>query len=117
MPKMEQNDDRHESPRDIPHGQLLHDTFALCRDTVEVGYRQADASALRHQRYHRLLTITVAIFGTTAVLLTIVQLSGLFPGDMVAAAIRHRRSLCHNCRYSGAGFTATAQLASGTPPS
>lgn len=79
-PKMEPNDDMHDSPQDMPHGQPLRDALTLCGDTVEVGYRKADASALRHQRYHRLLTITTAIFGTTAVLLAIVQLSGLFPG-------------------------------------
>jgi hypothetical protein len=79
-PKMEYNDDMHDSPQDTSPGQPLRDALILCQNTVEVGYRRADASALRHQRYHHLLTITAAIFGTTAVLLAIVQLSGLFPG-------------------------------------
>jgi len=80
IPAIQQNDDMHDSPQDMPHSKPLRDALTLCRDTVEVGYRRADASAMRHQRYHRLLTITTAIFGTTAVLLAIVQLSGLFPG-------------------------------------
>jgi hypothetical protein len=70
----------HDSPQDMPPGQPVRDALAFCRDTVEADYRQADALALRHQRYHRLLTITAAVFGTTAVLLAIVQLSGLFRG-------------------------------------
>jgi hypothetical protein len=79
-PKMEPKDDMRDSPRDIPPSQPLRDALTLCRNTVEVAFRQADALALRHQRYHRLVTITTAVFGTTAVLLAIVQLSGLFPG-------------------------------------
>ena len=91
IPAIQQNDDMHDSPQDMPPSQPLRDALALCRDTAEVGYRQADASALRHQRYHRLLTITAAIFGTTAVLLAIVQLSGLFrgiwPGQLSGIAV------------------------------
>ncbi len=79
-PKMEQNDEMYDSPSDMPSCQPLRDALTLCRNTVEVGYRKADTSALRHQRYHRLLTVIAAIFGTTAVLLAIVQLSGLFHG-------------------------------------
>jgi hypothetical protein len=77
---MQLKDDMHDSPQDMPHSQPLRDALMLCQKTVEVGYRQADALALRHQRYHRLLTITAAVFGTTAVILAIVQLSRLFPG-------------------------------------
>jgi hypothetical protein len=77
---MEPNDDMHDLPQDMPPNQPLRDALTLCQKTVEPAYRQADALALRHQRYHRLLTITAAVFGTTAVLLAIVQLSDLFPG-------------------------------------
>jgi len=80
IPAIQQNDDMYDSPQDMPPSQPVRDALAFCRDTVEAGYRQADTLALRHQRYHRLLTITAAIFGTTAVLLAIVQLSGLFRG-------------------------------------
>jgi hypothetical protein len=80
MTKMEPNDDMHDSPRDMPPSQPLRDALTLCQNTVEVGYRKADASARCHQRYHRLLTVIAASFGTTAVLLAIVQLSGLFRG-------------------------------------
>ncbi len=79
-PKMEPEDDMYDSPQDMPPSQPLRDALTLCQYTVEVVFRQADASALRHQRYHRLLTIMAASFGTTAVLLAIVQLSGLFSG-------------------------------------
>jgi len=79
-PKMEQDDEMYDSPSDMPSGQPLRDALMLCRNTVEVDYHKADASALRHQRYHRLVTVIAAIFGTTAVLLAIVQLSGLFKG-------------------------------------
>jgi hypothetical protein len=80
VPKTEPNDDMHDSLEDGPYNQPLRDVLTLCRGTVEVSYRKADALALRHQRYHRLLTIIAAVFGTFAVLLAIVQLSGLFPG-------------------------------------
>ncbi len=79
-PKMEPNDDMHDSPQDMPPSQPLRDALVLCQKTVEPAYRQADALALRHQRYHRLLTVAAAVFGTTAVLLAIVQLSNLFRG-------------------------------------
>ncbi len=79
-PKMEQDDEMHDSPWDMPPGQPLRDALTLCQNTVETGYRKADASALRHQRYHRLVTVIAAIFGTIAVLLAIIQLSGLFRG-------------------------------------
>jgi hypothetical protein len=79
-PEMEYNDDMHDPPRDMPRSQPLRDALTLCQNTVEVAFRQADALALRHQRHHRLVTLTAAVFGTTAVLLAIVQLSGLFPG-------------------------------------
>jgi len=79
-PKMEQDDEMYDSPWDVPPCQPLRDALTLCRNTVETGYRKADASALRHQRYHRLVTVIAAIFGTIAVLLAIIQLSGLFRG-------------------------------------
>jgi hypothetical protein len=74
---------------------LLHDPLELCERTVNKVYRAADAEAQQCQRNHRIITAMAAVFGTTAVLLAIVQLSrfvrerGLLPtsGEFVAALI------------------------------
>ena len=74
---------------------LLHDLLELCERTGNKVYRVADAEAQQYQRHHKIITALAAVFGTTAVLLAIVQLSsfvrerGLLPtsGEFVAALI------------------------------
>ena len=74
---------------------LLHDPLELCERTVNKVYRVADAEAQQYQRNHQSITAPAAVFGTTAVLWAIVQLSsfvrerGLLPtsGEFVAALI------------------------------
>jgi len=71
----------------------LQAQLAASQAAVEAIFFTADALALRYQRRHRKITILSAVFGTTAVLLAIVQLSGLFAegwsrwGEFVAAVI------------------------------
>lgn len=56
-------------------------SYALktCRETVTPAYDSADKLALRHQKYHRILTGLAVVFGTIAVLFAIIYLSGFFP--------------------------------------
>ncbi len=52
----------------------------LCTGKAVVGaYHEADSDALRNQKFHQILSTLAAVFGTTAVLFAIVQLSGFTP--------------------------------------
>jgi len=68
------------SDTDLPPEQPLHEAVKVCADVIHPLYIEADQKAVRHQKYHRFLTILAAISGTVAVLFAIIQLSGLFLG-------------------------------------
>src|SRR5687768_13631696 len=57
-----------------PH---LRRALEVCGEAILPIYLKADDAAIRHQRWHRWLTLTTALFGTTTVLAGILQLSRL----------------------------------------
>jgi len=54
----------------------LSNALKKCRETITPTFDLADKTALRHQKYHRALTNVAVVFGTIAVLLAILQLTG-----------------------------------------
>jgi hypothetical protein len=69
--------DMEDSAEELARWPQLHDALRACQDTLLPAYRKADEAALRHQRWHRWLTMAAAIFGTLTVLAAILQLSRL----------------------------------------
>ena len=55
-----------------------------CREIIEPQYVVCDRDALRHQRFHRYLTLIAGVAGTLAVLMAIFRLSKLGPGTWPA---------------------------------
>ena len=73
-----------DSEKDLTHFQPLSDILTSCHKILFRRYQKSDKAAIRHQKYHKRLTIIAAVCGAIAVLFAIIQLSGffLFPWPM-----------------------------------
>ena len=82
-----------DSHRDTAAAAVLEQRLQWCREIIEPQYLVCDRAALRHQTFHRYLTLIAGVGGTLAVLMAIFQLSKLGPGtwpaelEFAAAAI------------------------------
>jgi hypothetical protein len=70
--------DMYDSNEQIPSFQPISVALKHCRDVIWKNYRVYDKSALRNQKYYRILAVVACVCGTVAVLSAIFQLSGLF---------------------------------------
>jgi len=73
------NSDPRGSGQDSESAGLLNQGLRWCQEIVEPQYAACDRAALRHQRFHRYLTLIAGVAGTLAVLMAIFQLSKLGP--------------------------------------
>jgi hypothetical protein len=82
-------DDMFDSRDELPSHESVREAIEFCNSTLTLAYKQADARALRHQKWHRSLAIIAAILGTAAVLFSILQLPHLLPdiGQLEATAV------------------------------
>jgi hypothetical protein len=63
--------------------QPLKAALQECRTAILPAFRQADAQALKYQKWYRMLVYAAAVGGTSAVVLATVQLSGLLKSPLV----------------------------------
>lgn len=87
-----QQSDMEDTPDELRRWPHLHRALQACGEAILPIYLKADDAAIRHQRWHRWLTLAAALFGTITVLAGILQLSRLvnpaWPlGVEVAAAL------------------------------
>ncbi len=88
-----QDYDMIDADKDLSLYKPLNHALKTFREIILKEYDSSDKSAMLNQKYHRILTILAAVFGTIAVLFAIMQLSGFFPtpwpmwAEMVAALI------------------------------
>jgi hypothetical protein len=68
-------DDMQDTLADLKRWPELAGTLQVCAEVIEPAFRRADQKALRHQRWHRLLTMLATSFGTAAVVFAILQLA------------------------------------------
>lgn len=72
--------DMFDEPQEMPVNEQLRAAIGACQQELAEAYAAFDAAALRHQRTHKRITITAAVFGTLAIVAAILQLSGRFEG-------------------------------------
>jgi len=111
---------------DLPENPLLRNALLVLDRELGPLFEHSDQASLRHQVYHRTLTVLAAASGTLAVLLAIIQLSGIVPSpwptwaEVLAASLafaavfvgvsqkrhprwlleRHRAERCRLARYA-----------------
>ena len=71
---LEVGDDMLDSEAELPSHPAVRDAIQFCNDVLTSVYREADARALQHQRWHRCIALLAAVLGTLAVLLSILAL-------------------------------------------
>jgi len=76
--KSSEDYDMVDSEADLARFQPISNILIDCHKTLFRRYQKSNQAAMRHQKYHKYLTITAAVCGAIAVLFAIVQLSGFF---------------------------------------
>jgi hypothetical protein len=72
-----QRSDMEDTPAELRRWPHLQRALRVCSDVIMPTYLKADEAAIRHQRWHRWLTLAAALSGTITVLAGILQLSHL----------------------------------------